>query len=223
MKKCIVPDCINEQRNKKCDVCKKHYYERYYKRGFFRDFSNGKKNPRDPNEFIVEGDICKIILYDKFSNPIGEAIIDTEDMERCKKYKWCAEGRHSENTYVMNAEVGKLHHFILQIEPSKKIQIDHKNRNKRDCRKDNLRPATNQQNQRNKGLQSNNTSGFIGVVWYVNPGKTSRWMAQIYIYQQRKHLGYFDTKDAAALAYTDAARELFGEFAVLNKVLRKVK
>ncbi len=35
---------------------------------------------------------------------------------------------------------------------------------------------------------------------------------------QRHWLGYFATKTAAALAYNERARELFGEFAYLNCV-----
>lgn len=67
---------------------------------------------------------------------------------------------------------------------------------------DNLREATSQQNNRNKGITKSNSTGFKGV----NPGKNGKFRAYIC-------LGSFDTKEEAAKAYRQAALKLHGKFA----------
>ena len=87
-------------------------------------------------------------------------------------------------------------------------EIDHINGDKSDNRWCNLREATRSQNECNKGLKANNTSGVKGV-----RKVGGRWRAEIWRDGVRHHLGYHDTKEAARQAYMDAATELHGEFA----------
>lgn len=91
-------------------------------------------------------------------------------------------------------------------------KIDHKDRVRDNNRLSNLRKATQQQNLQNKSMQSNNTSGYRGVVW-----NGSKWVAQVEIQiggKRKNHvLGQFDRKlDAANIARMKRI-ELFGEFA----------
>lgn len=95
------------------------------------------------------------------------------------------------------------------------LDVDHINGDPLDNRKSNLRPATRSQNNANKGLQSNNTSGYKGVSKFK---LTGRFQAYIKKQNKRIHLGYFPTPEQAATAYNSAAKELFGEFAKLNEV-----
>lgn len=211
MKKCLVEGCENKYRTK--GYCTKHLFQ-IKKYGEIRT-----RTMRDKNEFEVLGDHTKVFVYDRLSNISGSFIIDTEDLERCRKYKWCVMSKKSvRQFYIMNAKAGKLHAFILRYKTNSKMHIDHIDGNTMNNRKSNLQICTNQQNQLKKKMQSNNTSGYRGVTWYVNPGKTSRWMAQIYFNHKRHHIGYFDSKEEAALAYNEKAKEFFGDFAVLNKV-----
>lgn len=73
----------------------------------------------------------------------------------------------------------------------------------------NLRLASNSQNGMNRGAQANNPHGLKGIHHHAN----GRWRAQIACGGKRRHIGYFDTKEAAHEAYSKAASELFGEFA----------
>lgn len=90
--------------------------------------------------------------------------------------------------------------------------IDHKDGNRNNNRRDNLRSCDNRLNQGNARIRADNTSGFKGVGFYKPTGK---WRARIRDHGVRRSLGYFDTKEEAADAYAAAAKEIFGEFARL--------
>lgn len=105
-----------------------------------------------------------------------------------------------------------LHREVLGIvDPS--VPVDHVSGDGLDCRRQNLRQATRGQNQANRGMMRNNTSGYRGVQWDPR-GRT--WRARIKVRWRFRHLGQFDTAEAAGRAYDAAARESFGEFARLN-------
>lgn len=83
--------------------------------------------------------------------------------------------------------------FIYMIGSSPE-EIDHINRNGCDNRWINLRACTRGQNQLNKSLFSNNTSGYTGVHYHKTSGK---WRAR----SGRVSLGLFDTPLKASEAY----------------------
>lgn len=73
-------------------------------------------------------------------------------------------------------------------------QMDHINRNQRDERWSNLRPATQSQNNHNQGPNIKNTSGCKGVVWLK---RERRWLSLLQIDGKIYRLGYFiNLKDA---------------------------
>ncbi len=80
-------------------------------------------------------------------------------------------------------------------------QIDHANGVRTDNRLENLRCATNAENQRNRCLQKNNTSGVNGITWYK---PTNRWCAKIQIDCVTINLGYFKNKSDAVQARMSA-------------------
>ena len=92
-------------------------------------------------------------------------------------------------------------------------ELDHVCRNRSCVNPFHLRPVTKQQNQANRGLGADNTSGFKGVHW----DKTAhKWQARIKVEGRHMHLGYFDDIQMAAKAYDMAAQRYFGEYAKLN-------
>lgn len=84
-------------------------------------------------------------------------------------------------------------------------QIDHINGIRSDNRFENLRVVSHAQNQRNRGIRSDNTSGFTGVTRH-NP--SGRFMAKIKFQKKCRYLGLFDTAEMAHAAYARAARDL---------------
>ena len=89
-------------------------------------------------------------------------------------------------------------------------QIDHKNMNRSDNRIANLREATYAENNRNRGVQANNTTGFKGVTLCR---KTRKYHAKICRDGEVIALGTFPTAEKASLAYQGAVKEHHGDFA----------
>jgi hypothetical protein len=89
-------------------------------------------------------------------------------------------------------------------------QIDHKNRIRTDDRIENLREATAFQNAQNRGKHITKKGGrpYKGV---VPMGR--RFAAYISGNKRNRYLGMFDTAEAAAEAYNDAAKATYGDFA----------
>jgi len=81
------------------------------------------------------------------------------------------------------------------------FEIDHENRNREDCRIENLRPADDYLNNQNKGLNKKNKSGYPGVFWLVRKdGRSPRWEVSIMVDGKRKRIGFFKELDAAIAA-----------------------
>ena len=90
-------------------------------------------------------------------------------------------------------------------------QIDHINLDNSDNKINNLREATQSQNQANKPINARvNSTGYKGVSYKKSRGK---FIARIRVNKKLIDLGYFDTAESAHLAYVDAANTNFGEFA----------
>ena len=89
--------------------------------------------------------------------------------------------------------------------------IDHINQIKSDNRISNLREATRSENFQNRGKYANNKSGYVGVHW----SKVSKkWAASIRNMGKSKHLGLFDSPEAASTAY-QTAKALIHRFSPL--------
>lgn len=80
---------------------------------------------------------------------------------------------------------------------------------------DNCRICTRNQNIYNCGSRKISSSQYKGV---HKPKGSHKWKAQIQIDGINHNLGLFDTEIEAAKAYNTKAKELFGEFAYLNKI-----
>lgn len=142
------------------------------------------------------------------------ALIDTADEERVNSRVWTASWS-GWRWYAVSRRGGKtihLHRFIMNAPEG--VQIDHENLDGLDCRRENLRVATQSQNNANRAKKTKAASSrFKGV-----DAHHGKWRARIKKDGVQSYLGHFSTPEAAAAAYNVRAAELFGAFARLNEI-----
>ncbi len=153
-------------------------------------------------------------------------LVSSKDWDFLSNYNWyktkkgyfCASGSGP----LKGKRIHRLIADRMGLDTSK--YIDHKNRDKSDNRRNNLRPASSGQNRANSVINSNNKSGFKGVHLKKRCKRTSkrklrsdaqgdRWCAQINVGREKISLGYFDTPEEAHAVYKKASKKYFGEFA----------
>jgi len=88
--------------------------------------------------------------------------------------------------------------------------LDHIDGDQLNNRIENLRAATNSQNQRNQKLRKDSTSGIKGVSWISTK---NRWSGQVWHLGKLYHAGDFKDKDECAAAVRELREKLHGEFA----------
>lgn len=88
--------------------------------------------------------------------------------------------------------------------------IDHKNRDRADNRKVNLRLTTRSENNHNSGLSRRNTSGHKGVCW---DKARQQWIAHITTDGKQIFLGRFTDPELAGASYR-AAKALYHPTAI---------
>lgn len=139
-------------------------------------------------------------------------LVDDEDYDELSQYKWTdAKGYAFRWTGRPNRARIYMHRFLKSAGEGQ--LVDHVNGDTLDNRKENLRLCTYSQNNMNKSLQSNSTSGLKGAYYHKPSGK---WRAQIRKDKTSIHLGYFGSATDAHEAYKAAATEMFGVFARYN-------
>ncbi len=142
-------------------------------------------------------------------------LIDDEDYSRFKDLKLHL--RKSRNTLnaaiLINGKKVFIHRIIMNCPDN--MYVDHKNHNGLDNRRSNLRICTNKQNIMNSKKFKIGSSEYKGVSWQKNRRK---WHSYIHYNYKKIHLGSFDNEKKAALAYNNAAKKYFGEYAYLNEI-----
>ena len=231
-------DNFGKDKNRKdgfndcCRKCRsKEGHDRYilnidkYKENMTQKIINNQIYNSQFNDYIIEGDITKIIMvsskgYERIT------LIDTDELERIKALGMRWYERWDKNTKAYYARStrwemidGKsklvsygLHTLI--IDTKKGYYVDHKNHDRLDNRKENLRISTMPENAANrKSKNSNNKSGYRNVFWN---SQREKW--QVSICKNYKHIiiGYFDDVDEAGRVAEEARRNYFGKFAGLS-------
>jgi hypothetical protein len=127
---------------------------------------------------------------------------------------WCPGRHHQDGHYAVVVGTRPLARLIMGN--PRGLDVDHKNRDTLDNRRENLRVCTRQQNLRNRRGWS--STGYKGVRYRKARTGKGRECYEAWIGVDGRHvyLGRGRTPEEAARLYDHAARERFGEFAYLN-------
>lgn len=154
----------------------------------------------------------KIWLPEKVSNnilkiPLSQnkyALIDSEDLSIIKNHSW-----YCDSVGYARTRDGILMHRLI-INCPKYFDVDHKNHDTLDNRKENIRICTRSENLGNK-LYTKNKSGVKGV--FIKKYKGENKIYSAISYKGSSHwLGYFNSVEEAQSAYINAGNKLFGTF-----------
>jgi len=172
--------------------------------------------------------LTKTLIIESPTHGTFEVLYDAEDEDKINAHTWCVKNVQKQRCFYVYTNVPhpdggitrtgrrrrttlKMHRLV--VDTPKGMSTDHINGDGLDNRKQNLRICTHAENQRNRGPQKNNKSGFKGVYWQKN---RKTWYARIQHNKKLLYLGCFKDKKEAAKAYDRKAIELHGEFAWLN-------
>lgn len=168
---------------------------------------------------VSGGPICEILLTKGMV-----AIIDAADLPLVVEYAWHATV-HDRTRYAASSqlrrvtgEVVYMHRLIVGAGPED--DVDHRDHNGLNNRRENIRLCTNAQNRRNM-QKTRGVSRYKGVSPSSpkrNAKGTRPWSATIHHEDQQIHLGAYQTEAEAARAYNAAAVRFYAEFAHLNVI-----
>lgn len=209
----------HKRRNKTCEICgitneRVHKNQKTnqilceYHEEQIRKYGKIVSIQTKMNEYIINGNITKIIIYRNNNTEITEVLIDTEDLEKIKRYQW----RVTNNNYI---EAYGLNHFLIHrylLNTPSNMLVDHKNRNTLDNRKLNLRNCNYAENSRNKSKAKNNNSGNLGI-FTLESESFKYYHAAICVNNNRIYLGKYKLKEDAIKARERAELKYFKDFA----------
>ena len=139
--------------------------------------------------------------------------VDAQDSHLLDEWTWYI----SSNGYVIAAVPGnnkkrvQLHNLIQP--PPDGLENDHKDLNRCNNTRDNLRLGTHSQNQANRRKYQGCLSQYKGV---SRVRATGKWISVIKENGRMRYLGTFTDEQEAARAYDREAVRLYGDFARLN-------
>jgi len=204
--------------NKRYVLCRCNCEDKTEKEIYKTNLTSGKSKScgcfRDNNISKTKSKYNTYDLSEKYG--IGYTIkgepfyFDLEDYDLIKDYCW----RKETNGYIVsnikgdNRKLIKMHRLIMNVYKFE-IKVDHIFHNKFDNRKEYLRIVNNINNSKNKQMQSNNTSGVIGVYYDKN---RDRWCAEIKVDKVKIYLGRYKDIEEAKRVREDAEIKYFGEY-----------
>lgn len=139
----------------------------------------------------------------------GIVQVDTDILLKYKEHKILIHAGY------VQVYIAHKYYYLHRIAMPGFPELDHKDRNPSNCLRENLRPATRQEQGANQKIRKNNKSGYKGVSW---DAERNKWVARMKIYGVYSVIGRFDTPEQANIAYQTTSSAMYGEFATEGKI-----
>lgn len=143
----------------------------------------------------------RIPLRDRAGAVVAHALVDNDVFEEVGDLRWSL---HSDGYAVRDGGRTYLHRVVMGLEPGDGREADHRDRNRLNNQRSNLRIVTKgQQRQNARGRRSR--SEHRGVDF---EHRTGRWRARVHLHGRTYSLGNWPTEAEAAAAASGARRVL---------------
>lgn len=144
---------------------------------------------------------CVLVPLHGANSVRGFAVADEEDRAKLEAHRWFLA-----NTGYAATSGGRvlMHRYLVGLERGDGRETDHRDRNRLNNRRGNLRVVTKASNRQNVAGRPH-TSKHRGVHWHPGAGK---WRAMVYHDGRSRHVGYFTDEEAAGHAAEQARAEL---------------
>lgn len=163
---------------------------------------------RMSEEIVRNSDGLAII---KSSNKSTDIIVDDKNWHNLRELAYWYENRSGYAAGLINGTLTLMHRYVMreELDKDKNLIIDHRNRNKMDNRKSNLRATkrTDSINTYNKSKSQNGTTKYVGISIDSN----GKYRVQISRYGKSPYVGTYDTEKEALEKLNKRALELYGE------------
>jgi hypothetical protein len=173
----------------------------------------------EPQICVIDRRTCGVVPLTRGAS----AIVNIEDYPEIMKFSWQvstpSKNGHTRYAYrratKADGHTGKdkriwMHRAICK--PKEEEEVDHRNRNGLDNRRQNLRVCERTQNTHNTQPRSDNQNGFKNVTQRPNGKFRARGRKD----GKRFHIGDFSTAEQAAKAADEFAHSADSEFSFLN-------
>ena len=140
-----------------------------------------------------------------------DILVDDDMLDYLSRFFWSCSEKAITRRISTTSGVIAINMASEIVEVPVGLVPDHKDRDRHNMQRENIRPATYSQNGANRRIASNNTSGYKGV---HRTRKTWSFEVKKDDIRYQKH-GY-RSAESAARARDRKAIELFGEFATTN-------
>lgn len=168
----------------------------------------------DRREIEIKDDHAAIPLHGRNGKFYGYAEIDLDDLELISKISWTLDKRgYAVGTPEGHGNNITMHRLLIHGTEKGGGSTDHRDGNKMNNRRKNLRRCNQTENARNTRLAKNNTSGSKGV----RQTPEGNWNARITVNRRSIHIGNYSTREEAAAAYDAASLMHHLEFASPNQ------
>jgi hypothetical protein len=133
------------------------------------------------------------------------ATIDASDIELVQQWHWSlSNGYVIRRMWAPTQRKIYLHRELLGLTPGDGLEGDHRDRDRLNNRRSNLRIVTHNGNKQNKSSKPGASSQYRGVRWHKRAGK---WAAEVQVNGKHHHLGLFtDEYEAGEVARLGRAR-----------------